>query len=162
MPKLAIACESCGRRLASPSDVICTNCGFDTRKGKRIETRLHRLKDRGLERKAARRASKTLIRYAPWIFLLLQLVVAGGFLYVAYTDETVRLAFVRFVVMHIILAGVAAMLWVIYEDGLIALFYPTVLWLLALGDDANPWVESLMFGAAASLVALMALPFLIG
>ena len=153
MPKLASACESCGKRLSSADAVVCTNCGFDTRKGKRIETKMHRAKDRGRARKAARKSAGRLVRAAPWLFLLAQIVGVGVFALMAYHDPALRPMHGQIAFWHLAAALGACTLWMIYEEGLIALFYPTLGYMMIFGDDANPWVESLLFGAGATVVS---------
>lgn len=156
MSGLAAACESCGKRLPSPDAVVCTNCGFDTRTGKRVATRLHRLKEKGLARRRARASAGRLWRWSPWLFLLVQIVGAGVFAYLVYLDPALRALHAQVVFWHVAAALGSCTLWMIYEEGPIALFYPTMTYMVLFGDDANPWVESLLFGAGANFVAHIA------
>ncbi len=114
---------------------------------------MHRLKDRGRARKAARRSAGRLVRVAPWLFLLAQVLAIGVVAYLAYHDPAVRSLHAQIAMWHLIVALSACSLWMIYEEGPIAMFYPTMTYMVMFGDDANPWVESLLFGAGASVVS---------
>lgn len=152
--ELVRACDGCGLRLDGES-VVCVRCGFDTRTDRPAQTRVRRLKDRGNARRRARAAQGTVLRTLPWILLLAQLVAVVALAAGAIEDARLRPLHERLAYTHLVLAVLVCSFWTIREGGLVALGSFDELAEMHLGSDSNPWVLSIVFGAAASIISLL-------
>ena len=154
MGTLAQACPGCGKRLTK-GQVVCVSCGYHVADDRKLDTKVTKVKERVLARRAKRRAASIGVRLIPHGVTLAQtgvlvLVAAAG----RSDPESLAMA-LDILQGYLALGGVVILAYAVSQAGLYALVSNFVVWWVLMADDANPYVMGVLFNMFVSVVLIM-------
>lgn len=154
MGTLAQACPGCGQRLTK-GQVVCVSCGYHLADDRKLDTKVTRVKERVLARRAKRRAASIGVRLIPHGVTLAQtcailLVVFGDALSLA--PGTTAIGVLR---AYILIGGIVVSSYATLVVGPSALLFRSVVVMVLIADDANPYIMGIFFNMGVSLVLML-------
>ena len=156
MGTLAQACPGCGQRLTK-GQVVCVSCGYHLADDRKLDTKVTRVKERVLAKRAKRRAESIGVRLIPHGVTLAQLGVLALITMGGSTSPEAHAAAFAVLRGYIGVGGLIIIVYAVREAGLYALISNFVVWWVLMADDANPYVLGILFNMGVSVLLMLVL-----